>query len=150
MLCQIIPPFADSYRTFIFFRDTLKVSGFLNVLILYTRSLNCYELFLPMRRLTKSRTEGDAVRACSPPQGSPQGRVPDFVKRMLDDVLFDTQLRWVEKSGQAPHWTTFVLDAGALTFTGRAADKTPPKVECRPTVIGFLLCWYSVVRQLAN
>lgn len=87
-----------------------------------------------MRRLTKSRTEGDAVRACSPPQGSPQGRVPDFVKRMLDDVLFDTQLRWVEKSGQAPHWTTFVLDAEALTFTGRAADKTPPKVECRPTL----------------
>ncbi len=86
-----------------------------------------------MRRLTKSRTEGDAVRACSPPQGSPQGRVPDFVKRMLDDVLFDTQLRWVEKSGQAPHWTTFVLDAGVLTFTVRAADKTPPKVECRPT-----------------
>ncbi len=36
-----------------------------------------------MRRLTKSRSEGDAVRACSPPQGSPQGRVPDFVKRML-------------------------------------------------------------------
>ena len=46
-------------------------------------------------------------------------------------------LRWVEKSGQAPHWTTFVLDAGALTFTVRAADKTPPKVECRPTVFGF-------------
>ena len=91
-----------------------------------------------MRRLTKSRSEGDAVRACSPPQGSPQGRVPDFVKRMLDDVLFDTQLRWVEKSGQAPHWTTFVLYAEALTFTGRAADKTPPKVECRPTFSGFV------------
>ena len=86
-----------------------------------------------MRRLTKSRTEGDAVRACSPPQGSPQGRVPDFVKRMLDDVLFDTQLRWVEKSGQAPHWTTFVLDAGVPTVNVGTADKTPPKVECRPT-----------------
>ena len=86
-----------------------------------------------MRRLTKSRTEGDAVRACSPPQGSPQGRVPDFVKRMLDDVLFDTQLRWVEKSGQAPHWTTFVLDAGDPTVNVGSADKTPPKVECRPT-----------------
>ena len=53
---------------------------------------------------------------------------------LLDDVLFDTHLRWVEKSGQAPHWTTFVLDAGVLTFTVRAADKTPPKVECRPTL----------------
>lgn len=87
-----------------------------------------------MRRLTKSRTEGDAVRACSPPQRSPQGRVPDFVKRMLDDVLFDTQLRWVEKSGQAPHWTTFVLDAGDPTVNVGSADKTPPKVECRPTI----------------
>ena len=99
-----------------------------------------------MRRLTKSRTEGDAVRACSPPQGSPQGRVPDFVKRMLDDVLFDTQLRWVEKSGQAPHWTTFVLDAGDPTVNVGSADKTPPKVECRPT---FKYCrWWGLLAQL--
>ena len=96
-----------------------------------------------MRRLTKSRTEGDAVRACSPPQRSPQGRVPDFVKRMLDDVLFDTQLRWVEKSGQAPHWTTFVLDAGDPTVNVGSADKTPPKVECRPT--SRALCRLGIV-----
>jgi len=49
--------------------------------------------------------------------------------------LFDTQLRWVEKSGQAPHWTTFVLDAGDPTVNVGSADKTPPKVECRPTVL---------------
>ncbi|HMT97161.1 MAG TPA: hypothetical protein PKC62_10785, partial [Ferruginibacter sp.] len=38
-----------------------------------------------------------------------------------------------EKSGQAPHWTTFVLDAGVPTVNVGTADKTPPKVECRPT-----------------
>ena len=48
-----------------------------------------------MRRLTKSRTEGDAVRTCSPPQGSPQGRVPDFVKCCIR--LQCIVVRWVLK-----------------------------------------------------